>query len=198
MLGLLKGISPIRTQHTLLSPKHRTKVGKTLLTLLGFKLTIGLSKSLSITGVNFLSGEVLTSTKLISLLSSLLIGKRRLKVGGLIHLLHVLGVRDVELTSLHTSSLISQTSLQHGLLIGALSLKAGSHVKLTSLKGHCRIGLLTGDIRLKHSRGKLLTHLLSAEKLLVNLLSSRNVLHTALAGKTSPSQGFTRDTSRAF
>jgi hypothetical protein len=127
----------------------------------------------------------------------------------LVHPLHILCVRNVELASLHTRGLIGQrslktsclietSSLKHGLLIGSRSFQSRTNIKLTSLKSRGHIGLLTGNVGTKHIRGKLLTHLLGSQKLLIDLLGHRNVLSRALTSSTRTGKGLTRNTSRAL
>jgi len=95
----------------LLRTKRSTKIGKLLGLLLGLKRTIGLRSRQPKTGIKLLSSQVLASPKLIRLHSSLLIGQSRLKIGSLVHPLHILNIRDVEASSLKTRGLIGQRSL---------------------------------------------------------------------------------------
>jgi hypothetical protein len=198
LLGLLKSIRPVRAKHALLGPKNSPKIAKLLLSLLGLKRPVSLSRRQPKTGVQLLRGHALTSAKLKRTLSSSLIGQGSLKVGSLIESSHILSVRDVELPSLHTRGLIGQSSLKRRLLIGPRGLKTSANIKLTSLKRRSRIGLLTRNVRTKHIRSQRLTRLLGPQKLLVNLLGNGNVLSRALTSRTSPSQSLTSDASRAF
>jgi hypothetical protein len=182
----------------LLGTKNSPKIAKLLLSLLGLKRPVSLSRRQPKTGVQLLRGHSLTSAKLKRTLSSSLIGQRSLKVGSLIESSHVLSVRDVELPSLHPRSLIGQSSLKRGLLISPSHIRSRSHIKLTSLKGRSRISLLTRNVGLKHIGSKLLPHLLRSKKLLIDLSSSRNVLSRTLTGQSSPSQGLTSNAGGAF
>jgi hypothetical protein len=83
-------------------------------------------------------------------------------------------------------------------LIGALSLQSGSNIELTSLKASSHISLLTGNVRTKHIRSKLLTHLLGSQKLLIDLLGHRNILSRPLTGSASTGQSLSSNTSRTL
>jgi hypothetical protein len=193
LTSLLEGVSPIRTQHRLLGTEDSAKIGKPLLGLLGLIGTISLRSRHPKLGIKLLCSEVLTGPKLKRPLPHALIGKRRLKIGSLIHLLHVLGVRNIELLGHIPSRLIRQRSLKRRLLIGPRSIEGAADVELTSLKLGSNVGLLTGNVRPEHIRSQRLTLLLGSKKLLVDLLGSSDVLHRPLTRSPRTGESLARN-----